>query len=90
MRGLGSEVKADACRCAWSIGLRLPHIRPACAAAKTRADWVFVSGVSPVSLSLKLINEYRMENQERQGEGINWCSASRAGTGGTGATVAAI
>jgi hypothetical protein len=86
MRVLGSKVKTSPYRSDWTIGLTLSHNRPACDAARTRVDWAFVSPVPHVSAAMKLIDEYRMGDEEGTGRH----SASYAGTGGTGATVAGI
>jgi hypothetical protein len=53
---VGCKRRVLLCRCPG-----LSHLRAAGGTAKVGADWAFVSGVSPVSPDLKLIDEYRME-----------------------------
>ena len=70
--------------------ITLAHVPAAGGTAKMRADRAFISGVSPVPHSLKLIGIQEWENGKGIRQGINWHSAPYAGTGGTGATVSAI
>jgi pheromone shutdown protein TraB len=65
MRGLGSKVNAGVYGYDRVIGLTLSRLWPTTGTAKMRVDWAFVSGVSLVSPSLKLIDEYRMGDKER-------------------------
>ena len=62
----------------------LSHLSAAGGTAKVCADWAFVSGVSPVSPNLKLID--KIQSGIGMG-GISRRQALCAGTGGTGATV---
>ena len=62
----------------------LSHLSGAGGTAKVCADWAFVSGVSPVSPNLKLID--RIQSGKGTG-GISRREALCAGTGGTTATV---
>jgi hypothetical protein len=65
----------------------LAHMSGAGGTAKRRADWAFVSGVSPVSPNLKLIERIQREKVGYGRKGINWPQGPCAETGGTGATV---
>ena len=63
----------------------LSHVPTAGGTAKVRADWAFVSGVSLVSPYLRLLEDYRKEDQGTAVEGSNRPHASFAGTSGTSA-----
>jgi len=66
MLGSGSKTKA-------AISTPCPtwsRVRRACETAKLRVDWAFVSGVSPVSPYLKLLEDYRKKDQKRHGEAL--------------------
>jgi hypothetical protein len=65
----------------------LSHLRAIGGTAKRCADWAFVSGVSPVSPNLKLID--RTQNEIGRG-GISCRQAASAETGGTGAKVTRV
>jgi hypothetical protein len=87
MLGLASKIKATyPPRVRFGRGgcLTLSHLPAAGGTAKVRADWAFVSGVSPVSPNLKLID--KIQSGKGTG-GISRRQAPCAGTGGTGATV---
>ena len=62
----------------------LSHLPAAGGTAKVCADWAFVSGVSPVSPNLKLIDRIQSGKGTR---GISRRQALCAETGGTGAKV---
>ena len=62
----------------------LSHLSATGGTAKGRVDWAFVSGVSPVSPNLKLID--RIQSGKGTG-GISRRQALCAGTGGTSATM---
>ena len=70
--------------------LTLSHVPAAGGTAKTRADWAFVSPVSPVPPYLKLIGIQKWENSKGTGRALSCDLCPYAGTGGTGATVAGI
>ena len=65
----------------------LSHLSAAGGTAKVCADWAFVSGVSPVSPYLKLIDRIQRKKGGYGREGINRPKGPCAETGGTGATV---
>ena len=87
MLGSASKIKA-ACTARvrfWRRGCpTLSHLSAAGGTAKRCADWAFVSGVSPVSPNLKLID--RIQSGKGTG-GISRRQALCAETGGTGAKV---
>ena len=58
--------------------------------AKVCADWAFVSGVSPVSPYLKLIERIQRKKGGYGREGINRPKGPYAETDGTGAKVSAV
>jgi hypothetical protein len=68
----------------------LSHMSGAGGTAKRRADWALVSGVSPVSPNLKLIERIQREKVGYGRKGINWPQGPCAETGGTGATVTRV
>jgi hypothetical protein len=70
MRGLASKIKASVSHRGLSGCLRQSHVSAAGGTAKVRADWTFVSGVSPVSPYLKLLEDFRRKDRERQGEAL--------------------
>ena len=74
MPGLASKINAGLsvrrlrfCRGAC---LTWPHVKHARGTTKARADWVFVSGVSPVSPNLELIEDHRMGKRDRQRQAL--------------------
>jgi hypothetical protein len=86
MLGLASKIKATyPPRVRFGRGgcLTLSHLSAAGGTAKVHADWAFVSGVSPVSPNLKLID--RIQSGKGTG-GISCRQALCAETGGTGGT----
>ena len=72
MRGLGYNIETGI------VGRRrsqrscptLSHISAAGGAVKMRADWAFVSPVSPVSPNLKLIKDNRTAEWRRHGRAL--------------------
>jgi hypothetical protein len=71
MRGLGSKIEAGiAAWCVRGVCPTRSHLLHASGAAKTGADWAFVSGVSLVSPSMTLIEEYRVGDEERHWKGL--------------------
>jgi hypothetical protein len=93
MIGSGSKIKA-----AYLPGVRFgrrgcptwSRASGAGGTAKVCADWAFVSGVSPVSPYLKLIERIQRKKGGYGREGINRPQGSCAETGGTGAKVSAV
>ena len=83
MLGSASKIKA-ACTDRVRFGRRgcptLSHMSATSGTTKRCADWAFVSGVSPVSPNLKLID--RIQSGKGTG-GISRCQALCAETGGT-------
>ena len=72
------------------VGPMLSHLPAAGGTVKMGADWAFVSGVSPVSPYLKLIERIQRKKGEYGREGINRPKGPCAETGGTGAKVSAV
>ena len=54
----------------WRVCPTLSRVSSAGGTAKKRVDWAFVSGVSPVSPYLKLIDEYRNGEWKRHGRAL--------------------
>jgi len=84
---LGSASKISAARplrqsLDWGACPSRSRVRDAGGTAKVPADWASVSGVSPVSPGLKLIDR----TQEKARQGISWRSAACAETGETRAS----
>jgi hypothetical protein len=65
MAGSGSKNKPVVRACP-----TLSHVLAAGGTAKVCADWAVVSGVSPVSPYLRLLEDYKKEDQERQWRAI--------------------
>jgi hypothetical protein len=68
----------------------LSHLSEAGGTAKVCANWAFVSGVSPVSPDLKLIERIQRKKRGYGRKGINRPKGPCAETGGTGAKVTVI
>lgn len=73
-----------------SGGPTLSHLSGAGGAPKRCANWAFVSGVSPVSPYLKLVERIQREKEGYGREGINRPKGPCAETGGTSAKVAGV
>ena len=93
MRGSASKTKAT-----YPFGVyvsaggcpTLSHMSGASGTAKVCANWAFVSGVSPVSPYLKLIERIQRKKRGYGRKGINRPKGPCAETGGTGAKVSAV
>src|ERR1022692_2520807 len=72
------------------VGPMLSHLPAAGGKAKVCADWAFVSGVSPVSPNLKLIERIQRKKRGYGRKGINRPKGPCAETGGTGAKVSGV
>ena len=90
MHGLASKTKATY-PARVSFGRHgcpvLSHLSAAGGTAKRRADWAFVSGVSPVSPNLKLIERIQKKKVGNGRKGISGGYAPGAETGGTDGTL---
>jgi hypothetical protein len=92
---LGSASKVNA---AYPPGVRFgqrgcpmwSHVADAGGTAKRRADWASVSGVSPVSPNLKLMERIQRRKHGYGRKGVNRPKGPCAETGGTGAKVSAV
>jgi hypothetical protein len=88
MHGSASKIKATyPSRARFGrVGPMLSHLPAAGGTVKMGADWAFVSGVSPVSPNLKLIERIQKKKVGNGRKGISGGYAPCAETGGTGGT----
>ena len=92
MHGSASKIKATyPSRARFGrVGPMLSHLPAAGGTVKMGADWAFVSGVSPVSPNLKLMERIQRRKRGYGRKGINRPKCPCAETGGTGAKVSAV